>query len=361
MVSSGCVAATASYTLPILACCSWSLLSLLNAELPSLQRLQRFFEYGTQHGEPAPPDGGTPEEAKRKHGQWPVMSVDFAKPSIGLCLWCCFPILGYAVVRALSGCPQYTWYCWQVEDQTTSSHLRNVLHLLTASILLAWLCSVPPSAARYRALFVSVAFCEFLINKAIWDSCEDFMAHSVSVGSTFGAFDVFVALTTVLTLVIHTCEGLPSLRRCFQKFCETMGRPTATNPELYMTASGQRNYLLYMSLLTVFHVGLFLAFADDVHAHHYWMGFVVASCCIFPTPLSRLMLLKSVMMAIDGIGVWGADAIVGEDEGGMSESDADLRLILCVLVVLALAVAVGVNLYRDPCTRSSRRQQTATE
>ena len=26
----------------------------------------------------------------------------------------------------------------------------------------------------------------------------------------------------------------------------------------------------------------------------YWIGFVVASCCIFPSPLSRLMLLKSV-------------------------------------------------------------------
>ena len=42
-----------------------------------------------------------------------------------------------------------------------------------------------------------------------------------------------------------------------------------------------------------------------------------------------------VMMAIDGIGVWGADAIVGEDEGGMSESDADLRLILCVFLVFS--------------------------
>ena len=38
-------------------------------------------------------------------------------------------------------------------------------------------------------------------------------------------------------------------------------------------------------------------------------------------------------MAIDGIGVWGADAILGEDEGGMSESDADVRLILCVFLI----------------------------
>ena len=37
-------------------------------------------------------------------------------------------------------------------------------------------------------------------------------------------------------------------------------------------------------------------------------------------------------MAIDGIGVWGADAIVGKDDGNMSESDADYRLMLCVFL-----------------------------
>ena len=35
-------------------------------------------------------------------------------------------------------------------------------------------------------------------------------------------------------------------------------------------------------------------------------------------------------MVIDGIGVWGADAIVGKDDGGMSEGDSDYRLICCV-------------------------------
>ena len=37
-------------------------------------------------------------------------------------------------------------------------------------------------------------------------------------------------------------------------------------------------------------------------------------------------------MVIDGIGIWGADAIVGKDEGGMTESDGDYRLMLCLLL-----------------------------
>ena len=61
-----------------------------------------------------------------------------------------------------------------------------------------------------------------------------------------------------------------------------------------------------------------------------------------------------VMMAIDidGIGVWGADSIVGEDDGGITEGDADLRLMLCILVVLAFMLALGLNVYRDPRIRA---------
>ena len=54
------------------------------------------------------------------------------------------------------------------------------------------------------------------------------------------------------------------------------------------------------------------------------------------------------MMTIEGIGVWGADAIVGEDDGGMTEGDGNYRLALCVLVILAFMLAVGFNLYKDP-------------
>ena len=57
-------------------------------------------------------------------------------------------------------------------------------------------------------------------------------------------------------------------------------------------------------------------------------------------------------MAIDGIGVWGADALVGEDDGGITEGDADLRLMLCILVVLAFMLALGLNVYRDPRSRA---------
>ena len=146
--------------------------------LPILQKLQRFFERDSAEPTRETHDGESPDPVV-KAGQWPAMSVDFAKPSIGLLLWCCFPVLGYAVVRSLSGCEQ--WFCWQVEAQTASSHVRNLLHLLAASILLAWLCNIPPSTSRHRALFTSVAVCEFLINKAIWDNCEDYMAHSLSV------------------------------------------------------------------------------------------------------------------------------------------------------------------------------------
>ncbi|CAE7218640.1 unnamed protein product [Symbiodinium natans] len=381
MVSSSCAAATACYALPILACAFYSLLSLLDRVdiLPILQKLQRFFERDSAEPTRETHDGESPDPVV-KAGQWPAMSVDFAKPSIGLLLWCCFPVLGYAVVRSLSGCEQ--WFCWQVEAQTASSHVRNLLHLLAASILLAWLCNIPPSTSRHRALFTSVAVCEFLINKAIWDNCEDYMAHSLSVGSTFGMFDIFIALTTILTLVVHTCEGLPCLRRCFQRLSQKLGmaanQPAESSeqhqqneqsphfPHLYLSAYGQRNYLIYLGLLVIFHGGLFMAFPDTIHAHHYWLGVVVASCCIFPTPLSRLMLLKSVMMAIDGIGVWGADAIVGKDDGNMSESDADYRLMLCVLVVGAFALAVCVNLRRDPrlnawITAGQRQRATDTE
>jgi len=120
------------------------------------------------------------------------------------------------------------------------------------------------------------------------------------------------------------------------------------NPEVHLNFRGQRHYLIYLLLVILFHGFLVVVFSEDFHMHHYWVGVIVASGCIFPTPLSRLLMLKSVMMVIDGIGVWGADAIIGKDHGGMSEGDGDYRLILCVLVTLAFTFALGMNLYQDP-------------
>ena len=282
MVSSSCSAATACHTLPILVCWLCSFQSLLNFKLPFLGA------FAWANAEPAE------ESATTRPGSWPAMSTDFAKPSMGLFLWCCFPILGYAMIQGLSDCEQYTDFCWQVEVQTTSSHLRNLLHLLAMGIILAWLCNVPPRTLRYGGFFAAAAVCEFLLNKLFWKNCEDFMAHSLSADSTFGLFDIFLASATMLTLIIHTCEGLPSLRRCFQRLSQKMGISSGDqNPELFLSLSGQRNYLIYLCLLVFFHGGLFFAFPETVHAHHYWVGFVVASCCIFWSPLSRLLLLKS--------------------------------------------------------------------
>ena len=299
MVSTSCGAATACYTLPILACWFCSVQSLLDLKLPFLQT-QRC-PAGTDLEQPASAES-IQLQFTAKSGQWPVMSTDFARPSLGLFAWCCFPLLGYALIRGLSDCEQFGGFCWQVEAQSISSHLRNLLHLLAVSIILAWLCNVPPSGpgtSRYRAILAAVALCDFVLTKFFWENCEDFMAHSLSAGSTFGFFDLFLASATLLTLVIHTCEGLPVLRRCFQQLSHSMGAAAGQqNPELYLSASGQRNYLIYLALLIAFHVALVLVFPDEIHAHHYWVGFVVASCCIFPSPLSRLLLLKSVTWRI---------------------------------------------------------------
>lgn len=293
MVNSSCGAAIACYTLPLLACWFYSIQSIRNVKLLLLQR----FEGTSTPQQPSNTnDPATAEMAKPvKVGQWPMWSLEFAKPSIGLFIWCCFPMFGYGVIRGFSDCDQYGWFCWTVEDQSTESHLRNLLHLLSGSIVLAWLCKVPPSKPQHRALFVAVACCEFLTNKFVWKNCEEFMAHSLSTDSTFGSFDIFIAMTTMLTLLILMCEGLPSLRRCFYKLFRmtgvTVGEP---NPEVHLNFRGQCHYLIYVFLVILFHGFLFIAFSDDFHMHHYWVGFIVASGCIFPTPLSRLMMLKSV-------------------------------------------------------------------
>lgn len=359
MVSSACAAATAFYTVPILACSVYSVLCILNVKLYSGKL------FASEGKDPNPKDpeatGQSPEvgDTAGRWGHWPVWSVEFAKPSLGLLLWCLFPVMAYAMIRGLSDCEQYGSICWKVEDQTTSSHARNLLHLLTFSILLAWLCKVPPSRRLECALFGAVAICELLINKYFWKNCESFLAHSVSSGSTFGAFDLFIAVTSLLSLVMMMLEGLPSLHSRLKKLNT---KASEQNPR-HLSYRGQRNYLLYWGFIMFFHAVLFMAFSENLHLHHYWGGLVLATFCIFPTPVSRLLLLKGLMMAIDGIGVWGADAIVGEDEGGIAESDADIRLILCVLAVLAFTGAVGINIFRDPrcgalCDQKNRALDT---
>lgn len=372
MVSSGCIVATAFYTLPILSCSFYSILCILNLKLSLLRRLGPFLPFqidakgatlatpkeakdgkdakAVEASDSAPAAGESSHSPQSSPGlAWPVWSIDFAKPSIGLFLWCLFPIMAYGVIRGLSDCEQFELICWKVEDQTTSSHARNLLHLLTISILSAWLCRVP-TRRRDGAVFAAVAVCEFLINKFFWQNCEEFLAHSVSSGSTFGVFDVFIAVSTLVSLLMLICDGLPCLRRLIQTVTKTAA---AGEQNLHLLSrSGQRNYLLYWGFIVFFHAVLIMAFPNDLHLHHYWGGIVMATFCIFQTPLSRLLLLKGVMMAIDGIGVWGADSIVGEDDGGITEGDADLRLMLCILVVLAFMLALGLNVYRDPRIRA---------
>eukprot|EP00438_Fugacium_kawagutii_P017576 Skav222239 [mRNA] locus=scaffold3059:99966:101042:- [translate_table: standard] len=346
MVSSGCAAATAFYTLPILACSVYSVLSILSVKLYSGKLF--LFTEGKDPNQ-KDPEASAEQSPEGDPAGWPVWSLEFAQASLGLSLWCLFPVMAYALIRGLGDCEQYGSICWKVEDQTTSSHARNLLHLMTFSILLAWLCKVPPSRRRQCAVFGAVAICELLINKYFWKNCESFLAHSVSSGSTFGAFDLFIALTSLLSLVMMMLEGLPSLHSRLKR----LNTKAASDPRnLHLSYRGQRNYLLYWGFIMFFHAVLFMAFSENLHLHHYWGGLVLATFCIFPTPLSRLLLLKGLMMAIDGIGVWGADAIVGEDEGGITESDADIRLILCVLVVLAFTGAVGINIFRDPRCRA---------
>ena len=285
MVSSNCSIAAAFYTLPLVGCWCCSILSILSIKLPIFKQLQQSSLSNSANSTKA-------DDQALKQGRWPVWSIDFAKPSISLLVWCCFPMFGYAVIRGFSDCGQYEYFCWQVEDQTTTSHARNSLHLLAVSIILAFLCKVPPSSIPYRVLFAGVACCEFLINKYTWKNCEEFMAHSLSADSSFGFFDVFIATTTMLSIFMLLCEGLPSLRKCFQKLFQMMGFAADQNPELHLNFVGQRNYLIYWILIVVFHVSIFVVFAD-VHVHH-WVGFIVASLCIFETPISRLLLLKSV-------------------------------------------------------------------
>lgn len=338
MVSSSCSGFVAVYTLPIFICWAYSLASILN-------RLPNFIleMNGTRPGK-AETEGQEP--TVQPGFSWPP-GLEFCKARVQLALWCCLPMLGYAVIQGLSDCDQYD-FCWRVEVQTSESHIRNLLHLLTASIILAWLCRVPPSNNKAGAVFTAVVVWEFFINKFTWNNCEEFMAHSLSAGSSFGFFDIFIAMTVMLSIVVLMCEGLPTLRRCCQKVFAQVGMTSGQERcELHLNSRGQRNYLIYWILIVVFHVGLFVIFSD-VHVHHYWVGLVVGSCCIFQSPLSRLLLLKSVMMTIEGIGVWGADAIVGEDDGGMTEGDGNYRLALCVLVILAFMLAVGFNLYKDP-------------
>ena len=170
------------------------------------------------------------------------------------------------------------------------------------------------------------------------------MAHSLSAGSSFGFFDIFIAMTVMLSIVVLMCEGLPTLRRCCQKVFAQVGITSGQERcELHLNSRGQRNYLIYWILIVVFHVGLFAIFSD-VHVHHYWVGLVVGSCCIFQSPLSRLLLLKSVMMTIEGIGVWGADAIVGEDDGGMTEGDGNYRLAFVCAGDLSIYVSSWLQL-----------------
>mmetsp|Transcript_45992 Transcript_45992/g.103281 ORF Transcript_45992/g.103281 Transcript_45992/m.103281 type:complete len:268 (-) Transcript_45992:13-816(-) len=267
MVSSACSGFVAVYTLPIFACWACSICSILN-RMPQMTSSTQ--DKNDNEGEDS-------QEATQPSGlPWPPGS-DFTKPSIQLLLWCCLPLVGYAVVRGFSDCDKYD-FCWRVEDQTTESHARNLLHLLAASIILAWLCRVPPSRRGPGAVFTAVVVWEFVVNKFTWKNCEDFMAHSLSAGSSFGFFDVFIAATVLLSIIILMCEGLPSLRRCCQRGFQQLGIISGQErQELHLDLRGQRNYLIYWVLIVLFHGGLFLIFSD-VHVHHYWVGFVVGSC-----------------------------------------------------------------------------------
>ena len=323
---------------------------------------------------------------------WP--STGHLRPSVGLLAFILAPVSFYGLIRGRSGCESL--FCWQVEDQTGPAHARNCLHLVALSVVWAWLCRVPPQEVQMRALFLLVAAIEFVVNKYFWLECDTFMAHSLSAGSSFGLYDLYIATATLLSVLMVICEGLPSSRKCLGKLSKA-----SAAPELYLNYRGQRNYLIFLSLLLFGHGLAYVCFPNDFHLHHYWMGFLLATCCIFPTPLSRLLLLKGAawkglisevpsdtytflcsffvvlrlffilnynkniwyaliasksnhvcftytlricitskgtsphsfqlscaaqeMMVIDGIAVWGADSILGADEGGLLEGDRDYR------------------------------------
>ena len=208
------------------------------------------------------------------------------RPSVGLFLFILAPLAVYGLIRGRSGCKSL--FCWQVEDQTGPAHARNCLHLVASSLIWGWLCQVPPKESRPQALFLLVAAIEFVINKYFWLECDEFMAHSLSAGSSFGLYDLYIAAATLLSVLMLICEGLPSTRSCLGR----LSKGSAAAPELYLNYRGQRNYLIFLALILFGHVLAYICFPKDFHLHHYWMGFLLASSCIFTTPLSRLLLVK---------------------------------------------------------------------
>ena len=107
MVSSSCSGFVAVYTLPIFICWAYSLASILN-------RVPKFIlEMNGTRGK-AEAEGQEP--TVQPGFSWPP-GLEFCKARVQLALWCCLPMLGYAVIQGLSDCDQYD-FCWRVEVQT---------------------------------------------------------------------------------------------------------------------------------------------------------------------------------------------------------------------------------------------------
>jgi len=163
-----------------------------------------------------------------------------------------------------------------------------------------------------------------------WGYCEDELAHSVQGSTTFGPFDAVCALTFVISCIVMLVAGIRSLGCRSRAF-----------------------FILFVVAAVLLHIVLVVGFGGWLH--HYHMGFVIACCCTFASPLSRIMFVKCVAIMIEGIAFWGADPLLGDADQDSREDDGWTvsRVLSSVLCIATVACVIVIQ-----CTRCRRTLDT---
>eukprot|EP00929_Paragymnodinium_shiwhaense_P076898 TRINITY_DN39586_c0_g1_i1.p1 TRINITY_DN39586_c0_g1~~TRINITY_DN39586_c0_g1_i1.p1 ORF type:complete len:373 (-),score=46.95 TRINITY_DN39586_c0_g1_i1:105-1223(-) len=283
---------------------------------------------GIKDGQPA---DSAPLSAKEDDGPaapiqtWPPSLRDCFLHPKQLAVYSGTLVLAYAVVQlgAYRSCPLICRH--DVEHKTTSMHFYNLLEVLGRSSLVFWLCDV----ARLPRVLLVVAFFEFLLTNGIYGNCSQYMGGSITSGgeegSSRGELDKALAGTLFLGLVALVrlaCSRLALFSNI--SFCCALG--------------------FFMILQFAMLAG---ATGFDSHLHHYHNGACVAMFCAFPNTASRLMVVKSLILLVEGIAIWSADPVLSSEGGdGQLGTSPTFSVVLFGLVYITLLAGTAFRTYQ---------------
>jgi len=307
MVSNECLLSTAGITSPFIILFLWRIVQLVLGVL------------GNSEAASGADIENQPSLGIRQELDWPQGPRKIAASPILNLASCLYPSLAYIVSREVRSHRDG----YNVEPQSNHETFHNHAQLMGYGLILGWLGRHTLQSAG-PLLLIGLAVYWLIAVNVFYENCEDHVNHSVSDdgNTSLGNLDVYLVLSVFIPATLMWIDGVPFLR----KF---LIRTSPDTPLLSFRA--QLAYVAQALVVGSFHLITYLC--TSFHFHHYWVGLLMGSFCIFPTRLSLAFFFFGLHMMIEGISVWGADAVMGEDGGDWMESDQNWRTAVCLFTI----------------------------